>query len=344
VNNTYLIFGGCGFIGLHTASFLIKSGWKGKIILCDIKPPQSHAASQYVKKELDSGQVNYIELDVRSPIDPQIFANYKIDRIYNFAAIHREPGHPKKEYFETNILGAENVCKFASAVNCSSIVFTSSISPYGPSESEIYETSLTCPETAYGSSKLAAEYIHRLWLGEASDRKLLILRPGVVFGPGEGGNVTRLVRTISKFGVFFRVGDKNIRKAGIYVKELCSATDWLLNKLQQDNTEKILISNMTFDPGPTLTEYIQAVGTTANVNPKVIPIPTSLLMLAANIIYVGLHGTKIAEQLNPVRVRKITRSNNVRGGYLKNNSYPYKFSLLEAFSDWKQDMPKDWAK
>lgn len=342
MKKAYVIFGGTGFIGLHTCHFLIKSGWTQKILLCDIKPPQEHSAHQYISEKIKSGQVEYLNVDVRKDIDASIFENYEVERIYNFAATHREPGHPKNEYFETNILGAENVCQFATRKSCSTIIFTSSISPYGPSEQEIYESSLTCPETAYGSSKLAAEYIHRLWLEKESNRKLLILRPGVVFGPGEGGNVTRLVRMISKFGLFFRVGEKNIRKAGIYVKELCNATDWLLQKLQCDPKENLIICNMTFDPGPTLTEYIQAVGVTAGRKPRVIPVPTPLLMVGAKIVHTILTGTKIAEQINPVRVRKITRSNNVRGGYLSLNNYKYKFNLNEAFLDWKKDMPRDW--
>lgn len=342
MEKAYVIFGGTGFIGLHTCQFLIKSGWDQKILLCDIKPPQQHSAHQYISDNLANGQVEYINIDVRKDINPEIFKNYEITRIYNFAAIHREPGHPKNEYFETNILGAENVCELANKTNCPSIIFTSSISPYGPSEQEVYESSLTCPETAYGSSKLAAEYIHRLWLEKEPNRKLIILRPGVVFGPGEGGNVTRLVRMISKFGLFFRVGEKNIRKAGIYVKELCNATEWLFQRLQHDTKENLIISNMTFDPGPTLAEYIKAVGTTAEKNPHVIPVPTPLLMLGAKIIHTILSGSKIAEQINPVRVRKITRSNNVRGGYLSKNKYQYKFNLSEAFLDWKKDMPGDW--
>ena len=33
--------------------------------------------------------------------------------IFNFAAVHRTPGHEDHEYFETNIRGAENVVTFA---------------------------------------------------------------------------------------------------------------------------------------------------------------------------------------------------------------------------------------
>ena len=56
--------------------------------------------------------------------------------VFNFAAVHRTPGHPDYAYFETNIKGAENVCNFATAHGINHIVFTSSIAPYGASEEQ----------------------------------------------------------------------------------------------------------------------------------------------------------------------------------------------------------------
>jgi nucleoside-diphosphate-sugar epimerase len=124
--------------------------------------------------------------------------------IANFAAIHREPGYEDAEYFETNLLGAENVCKFAEKVGCQNIIFTGSISLYGVSESVKDELTLPVPVTAYGASKLTAEKIHQIWRAkDANDRRLVIVRPGVVFGPGEGGNVSRLIRSVIHRYFFF---------------------------------------------------------------------------------------------------------------------------------------------
>ena len=107
------------------------------------------------------------------------------DLAVNLAAIHREPGHQDYEYFETNLKGAENVCSWADQVGCNKIIFTSSIAPYGPAEEPKDEQSLTVPVTAYGSSKLAAEKIHIAWQHkDIEGRQLVIVRPGVVFGPG----------------------------------------------------------------------------------------------------------------------------------------------------------------
>lgn len=110
------------------------------------------------------------------------------DVIFNFAAVHRTPGHEDHEYFETNIRGAENVVAFAEKWNIKKIVFTSSIAPYGAAEELKKETTLPTPNTAYGISKLVAEKIHEKWQnGDATHRQLTIVRPSVVFG---GGMVT----------------------------------------------------------------------------------------------------------------------------------------------------------
>jgi hypothetical protein len=55
------------------------------------------------------------------------------------------------------------------------------------------------------------------WHAEAPGRKLLILllilRPALIFGLGEGGNVTRLIRSLVK-GYFFYMGNGKTRKVG----------------------------------------------------------------------------------------------------------------------------------
>lgn len=49
--------------------------------------------------------------------------------------------------------------------------------------------------------------------------ELTIVRPGIVYGKGEHGNMTRLYRGQKK-GYFFYAGRKDTIKACIYVKEL----------------------------------------------------------------------------------------------------------------------------
>ena len=62
--------------------------------------------------------------------------------------------------------------------------FTSSIAPYSPSEDPKDEKSLPV-QLLIWKLKTAAENIHKTWQANRDDKQLLIVRPGVVFGPGE---------------------------------------------------------------------------------------------------------------------------------------------------------------
>ena len=154
----YFIFGGSGFIGTHLV-YLISNLYPGtKIYNLDIVE-NNH-----------EGKSMYISCDVRSDINIHVPVASE-DIIFNFAAVHRTPGHPDQAYFETNIRGAENVCAFAEKFGIKKIVFTSSIAPYGAAEDLKIEETLPTPNTPYGISKLVAEKIHTclLYTSDAAD-------------------------------------------------------------------------------------------------------------------------------------------------------------------------------
>ncbi len=231
-----VIFGGTGFIGLNFARHLLGLNSSIKIVFADIKPPNLDFHPGVLRDILGKGEVKYINIDVRHPINSNEFSG-AVDLAVNLAAVHREPGHEAYEYFETNLNGAENVCNWAEKVGCNNIIFTSSIAPYGPSEKERDEKSLPVPLTPYGASKLTAEKIHTAWQrADKKSRRLLIVRPGVVFGPGEGGNVTRLVKAVLG-RYFFYMGNQKTRKAGGYIKELCNSLIWALEYMEQKERE-----------------------------------------------------------------------------------------------------------
>ena len=201
------------------------------------------------------------------------------------------------------------MCAWASAVACPRIVFTSSIAPYGPSGELKNEESLPVPDSPYGSSKLAAEKIHMVWQVACNRRKLLILRPGVVFGPGERGNVTRLIRSVVK-GYFVYMGNRQTRKAGGYVKELCRVMQFGLGH-QDKSGESLTLLNFSIDPPPTLETYVAAIQNAAGIRRSPINLPRRLLL---GISY-PIHGVAslfgIRQPISPVRVRKLFRSTSI---------------------------------
>ncbi|MDB5819318.1 MAG: hypothetical protein JWQ11_2958 [Rhizobacter sp.] len=339
-----VIFGGTGFIGLHFARFLVDQAKFTRVVLADVKPPQEHIASTFVQDLLGRGAVNYVQCDVRQPISVAALGlPGQVALIANFAAVHREPGHQPHEYFETNIPGARHVCAFAQEVGCEDIIFTSSISPYGPSESERTEATIPTPETAYGSSKLAAELIHEGWRqADASRRRLLVVRPGVVFGPGEGGNVSRLVGMITK-GFFVYAGNQKTRKAGIYVKELCRAI-WWMHERQQERPPGLATVNMTMNPGPSMLEYVEAIERVHGKKAFVPSIPVWALLGAARVAQTLFGPLGMLKSVNVVRVRKLVRSNNILPARLAAEGYPYAYSLETALEDWKTSLPSEWRR
>ncbi|MBU3629310.1 NAD(P)-dependent oxidoreductase [Polynucleobacter sp. AP-Reno-20A-A9] len=337
--NCVVIFGGTGFIGSFFAKHLLESQVAEKIYLLDLEPIQAKDSKFRVNLLNSDPRIFFLKVDVRGEIS---FAPIeKVNLVINFAATHREPGYEDNEYFETNLLGAENVCKFAEEVGCQNIIFTSSISPYGVSEVVKDESTLPIPVTAYGSSKLVAEKIHQIWQAkDVNNRRLVIVRPGVVFGPGEGGNVSRLIKAVIH-RYFFFMGNESTRKAGVYVKELCNAMWWVLQE-QKKNGETVSLFNMSMNPGPSISEYVKAVCRTQGIKRYLPTVPYKALMAVAFVIDALARPLGIKHPFSPVRIRKLVRSNNIIPTYLVDHGYQFQYSLDSAFADWKKSCPEEW--
>ena len=335
-----VIFGGTGFIGVFFAKFLISKEKVDKVYLFDIEPLKNKVSEFRKNLVSNNDRIETVIGDVRQTLD-WFVPPEQVVLIANFAAIHREPGHKTEEYFRTNLLGAENVCIWAEMVGCTNLIFTSSISPYGPSEDVRDELSLPSPDSAYGSSKLAAEKIHQIWQArDEINRRLVIVRPGVVFGPGEGGNVSRLINAILNH-YFFYTGNQKTRKAGVYVKELCNAMSWILHR-QAKTGEKVILFNMSMNPGPSIQDYVNSVCKVAGVKRLVPHVPYKLLLNLSFGIEAIASVFGINHSFSPVRIRKLVRSNNIMPKYLEDHGYQYLYTLDTAFEDWRKICPREW--
>jgi len=147
--------------------------------------------------------------------------------IYNLAAEHRDDVRPLSLYHEVNVLGAKNTCVVASEFEVRRIVFTSSVAVYGFGDQERSEGGPTIPFNAYGRSKLEAESAFQEWLAAKADRSLTIIRPTVVFGEGNRGNVYQLIRQIAK-GPFLMIGDGTSVKSMAYVENVAAFLEYAL--------------------------------------------------------------------------------------------------------------------
>jgi len=335
----YAIFGGTGFIGTHLSQSLLESDPNCELVLIDINPPRTAGYAEKLQRALSLGKATFVKQDVRNPISELEIG--PADVVFNLAAVHREPGHQPYEYFQTNIYGAENVCAYASAVGAKHIVFTSSISVYGPTEEAKTEESLTVPTSPYGSSKLVAENIHRTWQSASRERQLLILRPGVVFGPGEEGNVTRLIRSLVK-GYYVYMGNRTTRKAGGYVKELCDVIRFGI-EYQGLSGEALTIMNFSTVPTTSIENFVGVICEVAKIKRRPASLPRALLVGLSYPIDAAAKTLGIRQPISPMRVRKLVRSTNVEAKQLQTLGYKFNYSLTTAFEDWKHDLPGDFC-
>ncbi|MDR1556376.1 MAG: NAD-dependent epimerase/dehydratase family protein [Tannerellaceae bacterium] len=312
----YLIFGGSGFIGTHTVNAIRESNPEAVIYNLDIEENNHGGKSVYVSCNVEK------EIAADIPVSPD-------DVILNLAAKLRTPGHPVHEYFETNIRGAENVCAFAERHGIRTIVFTSTMSVYGASEELKKETTLPMPSVPYGISKLAAEKIHLIWQAGDAGRRLIILRPAVVFGKGENGNFTRLYRGIRSYS-FFYAGRRDTLKACIYVKDLVY---FMLYRLEHCTAHSELF-NCAYAPAFSVEQIVETMKKVTGMKRHIFRINGTLLILAATIIR-SLGGTGLG--IHPARVKKLMVSTNICGKKMAASGYRFRYTFEEAVRDWYND-------
>ena len=329
MDKTAIILGGSGYIGRNLLQHFLNEKAFSKYIVGDIAELQGFEKFP---------EVTFKTIDVRKPIDIEDLGSIDQESswIFNLAAIHREPGHTYFEYFDTNIPGANNTCDFARKTGIRNIYFTSSIAPYGRSKEERTENSNLYPETAYGISKAIAEKIHETWLAEHTERRLIICRPSVIFGPKDPGNVYRMIKSLKKGTFILPNGGKVIKGYG-YIFGLVESTLFTMGQNQ-----KQIIYNYAENPLVPLNEMTQIVREELNIKKPVLKLPTTLLVLISGILQLVYAVVGKKSDIHPVRVRKAGFPTNIKPQYLIDHKFSFKYDFKNALKHWKEFEPNDF--
>lgn len=326
-----IIFGGSGYIGTYLLKSLLENTHFDKIYVCDIN--ELLGFDEYLKTK----KIIYLKIDVRDPISIKLTnINKGNSWIFNFAAIHREPGHEYKEYFDTNIPGAENINAFARKAGVKNIFFTSSIAPYGRSLEQRTEQSVLYPETAYGISKGLAEKIHQIWLAEDLNRRLVIVRPSVIYGPKDPGNVYRMIKALKK-GTFVLPNGGNIIKGYGYVYGLVESMLFTMNK-----NERLIIYNYAENPVIPLKNMVSTVKEEFNYQKPTIKLSVKILAFLAFFFQYGFKLIGKKSDIHPVRVKKAGFPTNIKPQYLIDNNFKFNYGFLNSLKHWKSIAPDDF--
>lgn len=208
-----LVTGGSGFIGTRLVAELLSKGHDVRILDKVLSP--SYPELCCVGDVRDLQAVNSAVKD--------------IDLVYHLAAEHKDDVRPISLYYEVNVEGTRNLAVACSTNGVSRFIFTSSVAVYGLNAGEPSEVNPTNPFNDYSRSKLEAEAVLQGWIGEKQGRSLTIVRPTVIFGEGNRGNVYNLVNQIAA-GRFLMVGKGTNKKSMAYVGNIVSFLIYIVDE------------------------------------------------------------------------------------------------------------------
>jgi nucleoside-diphosphate-sugar epimerase len=194
------VIGGSGFVGTRLIS-LLQSG--NTVLNLDKAPSAVHGVLTQVG-------------DVR---EPESFTSQLAGQnaVILLAAEHRDDVSPTSLYYDVNVEGMRNVLEAMDAQGVKDIVFTSSVAIYGMNQpTPPTEASPEAPFNHYGKSKWQAEQVLQEWIAKGEGRNALVIRPTVIFGEENRGNVYNLLKQIYT-GKFLMIGNGHNRKSMAYV-------------------------------------------------------------------------------------------------------------------------------
>ena len=307
MTNKITVIGGSGFVGTNLCKQLSLKQQDFEII--DIK-----MSNQFPDK-CKIGDVRDIDA-LRQTITGNV--------IVNLAAVHRDDVRDKSEYQRTNVGGAENIASVCEEKGIEKIVFTSTVAVYGFAEPGTGEDGEINPFNEYGRTKFEAEEKLRAWQSKGQN-SLLIIRPTVIFGEGNRGNVFNLLNQIAS-GKFLMVGKGRNKKSMAYIGnvvaflEACMATE-----------QKYGLYNYVDTPDLTMNELVSQVRAKLKSKDNIglrLPYWLGIILGYTADFVAKLSGRKLS--VSSIRVKKFTSSSEFKSAKASLDNFKAPFLLNQG--------------
>jgi nucleoside-diphosphate-sugar epimerase len=202
-----------------------------------------------------------------------------------------------KDYFDINTKLTKEIFDIFLNSNCRDFIFFSSVKAVTDKvDGTVTEETITQPKTVYGQSKLQAEqYIlsKSLPLG----KRVFIIRPSMIHGPGNKGNLNLLFQLVSK-GFPWPLGNFENQRSFCSIDNLC----FVLNEILQNENIPSGIYNIADDKPISTNELISLIAISQNKNENILRISKSLILSIAKL------GDFFKLPFNSERLQKLTES------------------------------------
>lgn len=243
------------------------------------------------------------------------------------AAEHRDDVSPISLYYDVNVGGMRNVLAAMEANGIRRIVFTSSVAVYGLNKKNPDEEHPKDPFNHYGKSKWQAEEVLQEWYKGHGDWNINILRPTVIFGERNRGNVYNLLHQISS-GKFLMVGNGNNKKSMAYVGNIVAFIRFLIEEQRSGYN----VYNYIDKPDLTMNELV---GHVSKVLKKHIPathFPYWLGMLGGYGFDFLAWLTRRKLTISSVRVKKFCATTKFNADKVQASGFKAPFTLGEGLA------------
>jgi nucleoside-diphosphate-sugar epimerase len=264
IETKVLITGATGFIGSY---------------LMPISSQQKFQITAAVRKNLSQSLSGPIRIVKVGNIDEK--TNWQealqgIDIVIHLAArahiINETIPNPEAEFIKVNTQGTANLVQQSIQAGVKHFIFISSIGAMTTQSDRILTENSPChPDSPYGRSKLQAEQA-LINLAKDSNMTWTILRPTLVYGPGNPGNMERLMKLI-KQGLPLPFGAIKNRRSFVFVGNLVAAIITCLDHPKAAN-QIFLISDNQAVSTPQL---IRLIAQQIQQPCRLLPVPTTLL-------------------------------------------------------------------
>lgn len=249
------------------------------------------------------------------------------DVVVLLAAQHRDDVSPVSLYYDTNVGGMEVTLKAMEKNGAKRLIFFSSVAVYGLNKENPSEDHPKDPFNHYGKSKWQAEQVLQEWHSSHSDWNINIIRPTVIFGERNRGNVYNLLSQISS-GRFLMVGKGTNKKSMAYVGNVVAFVKFLIEEKKSGYNVYNYIDKPDFD----MNELIALVEKVLNKHIPSIHFPYWMGMMGGYCfdVLAKILGRKLA--ISSVRVKKFCATTEFDSSKMHSTGFKPPYTLAEGLS------------